>query len=369
MNLRLEQLAKWASLIALIVLIGASTFNINTTVQGENKMAVTAAEFVRQMQPYSTGVTNSSAQFVANMVPYAAGGSMEPGTVNNPTPPTGPTAVEQQAAAQAAAKAQADQRARDNFNQGTNVLRDSYNSRANSEGLNYKNSVLDWATGVTNQQQGIDSKAVNAEMAKSQGYNGIVSMVGQGIKSGGVMLGNRNAGSSSGAEAIASAYSKLGQRQASGVNNQYGLAQNQIGLEQGQLEASKALQLGKFNDYKTQVANSIVDDARSKIAALNEAAANASITDRLDIAAEVERVKGVANAQLQQYDNLLGTAKGATSADARRQEAQRLANLGTAPDQSFNYSTEAPAQFQNTGPFASEMPLWTYGSNRNKYQG
>lgn len=263
----------------------------------------------------------------------------------------------------------ATQKARDNFNQGTNVLRDSYNSRANSEGLNYKNSVLDWATGVTNQQQGIDSKAVNAEMAKSQGYNGIVSMVGQGIKSGGVMLGNRNAGSSSGAEAIASAYSKLGQRQASGVNNQYGQAQNQIGLEQSQLEASKALQLGKFNDYKTQVTNSIIDDARAKVAALNEAAANASIADRLDIAAEVERVKGVANAQLQQYDNLLGAAKGATSADARRQEAQRLANLGTAPDQSFNYSTEAPAQFQNTGPFASEMPLWTYGSNRNKYQG
>ena len=372
MSLRLENLAKWVSLIALIVLISALTFNIKI---GENKMGVTPQEFVNQMQPYANGNTTAAAKFVADMVPYATGNSMEPGTVNNPAPKTttrtstvsyDPYAA--QRAAEAQAKAQADQRARDSFNAGTNAYRDSVNSRATNEGLNYKNSVIDWATGVSNQQSGIDNKAVNAEMAKSQGYKGIMSMVGQGIKSGGVMLANKNAGNSSGAEAIANAYSQLGQRQAAGVNNQYGQAQNQIGLEQSQLEASKAAQLGKFRDYKVQISNSIVDDARSKIGALNEAAANASIADRLDIAAEIENVKNTANAQLQQYDAELGRAKGASSADARRAEAQRLANLGTAPDQAFNYSTEAPAQFQNSGPWASELPLWTYNS-RNKYQG
>jgi hypothetical protein len=384
MNLRLENLAKWVSLIALIVLIGAPLFNIKI---GENKMGGIILPTNGAIPLNSPGLQYQGSASPANngglVIKSGSGGGhsvdgsgniVGPGIVLNPDPAdqwntnqnqySGPTQAQIYAQQQAAAKAAADRRARDTFSSGANAYRDSVNSRATSEGLGYKNNILDFVNSTNTQQQNLDSKAVNAEMAKTQGYKGIAQMVGQGIRSGGVMLAGKNAGSSSGAEAIANAYSQLGQEQASGVNNQYGQAQNQIGLEQSQLEASKALQLGKFNDHKTMVANSIIDDARGKIAALNEAAANASITDRLDIAAEIENVRNTANSQLQQYDALINNARGASSSDARRQEAQKLATSGVGPTNEFKYSTETPTQFQNSGPWASEMPLWTYNKPR-----
>lgn len=267
---------------------------------------------------------------------------------------------------QGAMKAQADQRARDAFNQGRNVYTDSINQRVGNESQGYQRSVQDWATGVTQKQQGIDTAGINADMAKTQGMRGIMDMVGNGIQSAGVMLGNRNAGSSSAAGAIANAYGKLGSKQASSVGNQYAQAQNQIGLEQSNLEAAKALQVSRFGEDKVNIVNNIINDAQKQIAALNEAAAGASISDRMDIEAEKTRLRDTANAQLKAYDSEMSKAKGAQTDDQRRNEAQRLLALGTAPTTQFNYSTEAPAQFQNTGPFASSMPLYTYNRNKNE---
>jgi len=264
---------------------------------------------------------------------------------------------------QGAMKAQADQRARDAFNQGRNVYTDSINQRVGNESQGYQRRVQDWATGVTQKQQGIDTAGINADMAKTQGMRGIMDMVGNGIQSAGVMLGNRNAGSSSAAGAIANAYGKLGSKQASSVGNQYAQAQNQIGLEQANLEAAKALQVSRFGEDKINIVNNIINDAQKQIAALNEAAAGASISDRMDIEAEKTRLRDAANAQLKAYDSEMSKAKGAQTDDQRRNEAQRLLALGTAPTTQFNYSTEAPAQFQNTGPYASSMPLYTYNRN------
>ena len=257
----------------------------------------------------------------------------------------------------------AQNQARDSFNQGRNVYTDSINQRVGNESQGYQRSVQDWATGVTQKQQGIDTAGINADMAKTQGMRGIMDMVGNGIQSAGVMLGNRNAGSSSAAGAIANAYGKLGSKQASSVGNQYAQAQNQIGLEQANLEAAKALQVSRFGEDKINIVNNIINDAQKQIAALNEAAAGASISDRMDIEAEKTRLRDTANAQLKAYDSEMSKAKGAQTDDQRRNEAQRLLALGTAPTTQFNYSTEAPAQFQNTGPFASSMPLYTYNRN------
>ena len=365
MNLRLEQLAKWASLIALIVLIGASTFNINI---GEAK-AMAISPLTGQMAPWSTEYMNAATNIKnGNTAPYAAGYTPSIGlpetTYNTPAPTyTGPSQADIYAQQQAQAKAQADQRARDAFNQGRNVYTDSINQRVGNESQGYQRSVQDWATGVTQKQQGIDTAGINADMAKTQGMRGIMDMVGNGIQSAGVMLGNRNAGSSSAAGAIANAYGKLGSKQASSVGNQYAQAQNQIGLEQSNLEAAKALQVSRFGEDKVNIVNNIINDAQKQIAALNEAAAGASISDRMDIEAEKTRLRDTANAQLKAYDSEMSKAKGAQTDDQRRNEAQRLLALGTAPTTQFNYSTEAPAQFQNTGPFASSMPLYTYNRN------
>lgn len=234
--------------------------------------------------------------------------------------------------------------------------------------MTFGRGIQDWVTGYNKSQSDLDNRGINANMAKQQGMQGIMQTVGQGIKSAGTMLGNRNAGSSSASQAIADAYGKVGQQQASQVGNQYELANNQINLEQQQLSDAAALYNRRIAEDKTSIVNGIVNEAQSKIAALNEAAANASITDRMDIAGEINRIKSQAQSQLQQYDGELGKIKQAQTLEQRQAEAQRLAQAGTAPTQQFQYTTQTPGQFQNTGDFASSMPLFTYGLNKNKFQ-
>lgn len=281
---------------------------------------------------------------------------------------TGPSQADIYAQQRAAAEAKRIQAARDSFNSGRDVLNSSVNQSISDRAMAFGRGIQDWVTGYNKSQSDLDNRGINANMAKQQGMQGIMQTVGQGIKSAGTMLGNRNAGSSSASQAIADAYGKVGQQQASQVGNQYELANNQINLEQQQLSDAAALYNRRIAEDKTSIVNGIVNEAQSKIAALNEAAANASITDRMDIAGEINRIKSQAQSQLQQYDGELGKIKQAQTLEQRQAEAQRLAQAGTAPTQQFQYTTQTPGQFQNTGDFASSMPLFTYRLNKNKSQ-
>lgn len=266
------------------------------------------------------------------------------------------------------ANAVAQANARKNFNTGKNVLWDSLNRAGDNKALEYKSSLNDWLYQDKASQDAINAKGVNAEMARNQGVQGIRSMVGNGIKSAGVMLSNKNAGSSSAAGALANAYGQLGQRQMQSVGNQYGQAQNQIGLEQTNLEGARNLQKGKFADYKTQTVNAIVDDAQRQMAALNADAANASLPDQIAIQQEVERIRSEAMAKLQQFDSLLQTQAQATNREQRMTEGQRLASMGMGGENPYQFTTDnVDQQFQYQAPAGGGLPIYTY-NNKNKYQ-
>ena len=272
--------------------------------------------------------------------------------------------AQQQAAAQEAARVQA---LRDGFNSQKTGILNSANTAAQQRGLEYKQSIDRWGLGAKQAQQGLDNRGINAEMAKSQGMKGILGMVGRGVRSAGVMLANKNAGDSSAAGALANAYGDVGRRQASGVNNAYGLEQNQIGLDQQNLDAGNALSLKEFEDNKTTVVNTIVSEAENALAALDAQIAGASLPDRIAIEQEKQAIRNNAMAQLTQYDGELATQKAAAAAtdiDARRTEASRLSSMGQASNMDFGYTTDVPAQFQGTGPYPSELPIFTYGRNR-----
>ena len=256
---------------------------------------------------------------------------------------------------------------RSGFNNQKSGILSSANTAADNSATSYKNSILDWAYGLNKVQQGINNKGVNAEMAKSQGTQGVLGMVGRGIRSGGVTLANKNAGDSSAAQAIANAYGDVGRRAQSSVNNQYGQEINQIGLDQADLEAQRSLGLGKFNDQKNQTVNSIVAEAEQSLSALDAQIANASLPDRIAIEQEKQNIRNSAMSKLQAYDAMLAQKNAeirGSSAEERRTEAQRLAQQGQASNLDFNYTTEAPAQFQGTGPYASELPLFTFKNRR-----
>lgn len=256
----------------------------------------------------------------------------------------------------------ADQAKIDAFNAQNQGVLDSAGTAVGSSATSYHQGIVDYLHSLATGQQAIDNRGIQSELAKKQGMNGVMSMVGDGVRSGGVMLGNKNAGDSSAVEALARAYSTLGQRQAAGVGNQY--ANDQNGIKQAQTEQDWQQNDGmvKLQNGKTDTINSIVNDAQQKIGALKTSMAYASLPDSINLQQEIESIRSNALAQLGQYDPQLtnGVASQHPMDQATRQgNAATLANAGTAAATPYNYTSDVPAQFQGTGPFASDLPLFT----------
>lgn len=242
------------------------------------------------------------------------------------------------------------------------------NSATNLQG-GLNQSVLDTLRDYGRSQAGINKLNVQNESSKIQGGRDIMGMVGRGIKSGGVMLANRNAGNSSAAEAIANAYGQIGQRQLSSVNNQYLMNAEDVGLKQKYLKEDMAAAPGTFHEGIMQNVNSIVSAAQNSLYTLDAQMASASMPDRIAIEQEKEKIKQDALSKLSQYDTQLTTGLGKiapTTTGANRTTANTQLTAGQADPNLFKYSTQTPSQFQNTGPFASELPIFTYPYNKTK---
>lgn len=239
---------------------------------------------------------------------------------------------------------------------------DTSKESAQNAYIGRKSNILDFILGLQNSQDSINDRAVMNELAKKQGFTSIMDMVGRGLRSGGVMLANRNAADSSATDALAMAYSNIGGRELGKVNNQYELENWQIKDAQDEFETSRTQGLRKFDESKTQSINGIVIDARNRLASLDAAMAEASMPERIAIEQEKNRIKAEVTDILSQYDQQLQSQAGAvapTSIDDRRQEAFGLANAGVAAANPFEFNTSIPAQFQNTGPLAGGLPLFT----------
>lgn len=284
---------------------------------------------------------------------------------------TGPSQAQiyaqQQAAAQAAAKAKADAVARQNFNSGRDSMFGSIDRRLENEGVGIRSGILDQIEALRNGQNSIDTSAVNNELGKKQGMSGVMNMVSNGLRSGGVILANKNASNSSAPEALARAYSLLGRQSASEVGNKYEIANNNIRAQQTNLDNTRATTSRKYQDQKSQLINSIIDSATTQMEALNTSMVNASLPDRIAIEQEKNNIRNKALGQLQQFDNLLQSEMAgvkASDANTRLSKAQELANAGTAASGEFDYTSAIPAELQNTGPFEANLPIFTF--NRNK---
>jgi hypothetical protein len=233
---------------------------------------------------------------------------------------------------------------------------------AQNAALGRQSSILDFIQGLRSGQQSIDERGVQNELAKRQGTSSVMDMVGRGIRSGGTMLAGKNASDSSAAEGISRAYGDIGQRELSSIGNQYELENRNIGMAQSDFDTQRQTGLRKFDESKLTMVNSIVGDARNRLAELDAAMAEADVPTRVAIEQEKEAIKAEAISTLSQFDQQLSQgASGvqATSSDDRRRTAADLANRGTASSKQFDFTSQMPAQFQNTGPFASELPLFT----------
>jgi len=224
-------------------------------------------------------------------------------------------------------------------------------------------SILDYLNSTQNSQNALNERGVQNELARKQGLNSITDMIGTGLRSGGTMLANKNALNSSAAEAIARAYSKLGQREAGKVGTQYEGENRKIGIDQQTLDSGRALQMTKFGLSKQNSIDSIVSNARNSLAALDAQMAGKSMPQRIAIEQEKNSIMNAVNGIISQYDAQLQSGNDAikaSSVDQRRLTAQDLATKGTAATNPFDFSTDVPVEYQNTGPFNSDLPIFSY---------
>lgn len=254
------------------------------------------------------------------------------------------------------------------FNTQKQNLLDSSNQSIEDNARDFGYSIDDTIHKLQLAQQGLDTQGMQNELAKRQGTQGVMGMMDRGLRQGGVMLAGKNATNSSATQAMSRAYGDLGRRQLSNVNNQYGAQLQDIQTKQKEQDYQRATGVSRLRDTKGSLVNSIVNSARQSLGELQNAMNGASLGDRLNIQAEIDGVRQRATERLQQLDARVnvGDTIAPTSIDQRRSAALEAANLGQAPENAFNFTSEMPAQFQNTGPFSSGLPIFTMprGSRR-----
>lgn len=249
-----------------------------------------------------------------------------------------------------------------------NSIFNSFNQSSDDAASQYGRGVRDLTQGFTAGQQALDKMGAQNELAKMQGTRGVLGMVNRGIKSGNTMLANKNASNSSAAGALANAYGDIGQRELSKVGNQYGLANEDLAGKQSQFDQQMTNQFADIRANKDQVVNKMVNTTRDAIAALNAQMGSAGLTDKIAIEQEVARLKNELLGKLQQYDGQLASSQNdvkAATPEARMARAQQMASVGQVSANPFQFTTEAPAQFQNTGSNGG-VPLFTFPRNRQQ---
>lgn len=310
----------------------------------------------------NTYVRAAGTQGVQNYGALAPGASISGSTrIADPNPPKSTAAV-------SSGGTGISQAANSSFTDQKNSTLASIGDAISSNAGDFGGSIQDYVDQRRQQQNSVNQDAVQTELAREQGQQGVLDMVGNGIKSGGVTLANSNAGTSSAGEALARAYGILGRQQSSQVGNQFAQGQNKVNTEEQNLLAGDATEARHVTQSKTDTINNIVNNARSQLANLNYYAASSGVSDRVDIEHQISQVKQQAIDALSKYDSTLATGEAGQpqqTSSGIRSSAQALLTAGTAPENPFNYTTSAPAQFQGTGQFASDLPIFVSPTNRN----
>lgn len=252
------------------------------------------------------------------------------------------------------------------FNNDLNAVRTDASSAANMYGRNLNTNILDWIENTNYQQSQLDRRGARNESTRIQGSRNVQDMVGQGIRSGGAMLNQRNASDSSAAEGIAKAYSRLGSQGMNEVQNQYLNQQGDLTEAQAGLKLQTGQAKRKFDTDIDNAVDNIVRDSRQQLAILEAAQIDADMPTRIDIEVEKQAIKNATLKALAKYDKMVAGASftGATP-DQLMAEGYGMANAGLAGDDALQFTAEAPQTQQGAG-LPTELPIFTYNRDRQE---
>lgn len=340
---------------------GSLSMGTNTGMQGST------ASPQRTTSPQQS-VSGSSLQPTTNPFGLYTSGGGGTNTNYNLTAGTGATGATGAAAdpyAKWGGRAGYDNVLNDYYSQRDNAIT-SANDAAKTSGIGLRDQIADFIDSLTTGQQSVDNRGINNELARQRGTSDIYGSVGRNIRSAGVTLANRNAVDSSAAEAFARAYGDQGRRALSDVNNQYETENTNIGLAQEDLDRQRASGMRRFENGQDQIVLNVVSDAMDKLSAINTAMANADLSERIALDDRRNSIRNSVLGILSNYAGGLSKVDNikAMGRDARIAEATKRGAAGMVPASEFDYSTIGPGEFAGTGPFSSELPIFTYNKSR-----
>lgn len=280
------------------------------------------------------------------------------------------------ASAASVAAAAALAKAESNYQNESSATMNTINTGINSGAGDYNQSILDafnGSGGFKSQQANVDQEQTQNELSRLEGMQGVRNMVNNGIQGAGVVLDNSGSGTSSAGDAVARAYGVQGRQQASSVGDQAAQGESSIQNDQNNLNNSEQNFVNVDEPTKkADIINSIVSGANQSLTYLNAIASSASLPDQINIAQQVAQIKANATAALSAYDSELSgsvSSNAPQTADQYNSKAAQLFSAGTAPENEFNFTDQAPATLQGTGPSASSLPIFVSSSKNNNDNG
>lgn len=307
---------------------------------------------------------------IQNVVNQSKYGTVNPTAPFTPPAPPAPTATPK-ATATAASAPKANPYAKwgslAGLNEAKNNIFSNFNVGADKMAYDYRTGVEDTIRGLRDNQNALNVRGAQNELAKMQGRQGVLGMVSRGVNSVGTMLGNRNAGDSSAAQTLAQVYGQMGTQEMNKIGNQYAMQNEELGRLQATQDENMATKTARLRENKDVLVNELVSKTRASLAALNAEMANASVPDRIALEQESARIKNELLGRLQQFDSQLASAPSnirANSPEARMAEAQRMAAQGQEAANPFDFN-QVDTQMQS-GPFSGNLPLFTYPRNKQR---
>lgn len=253
------------------------------------------------------------------------------------------------------------------LNEAKQNIFDNFNVGADKTAFDYGSSVEDTIRSLRDNQNNLNLRGAQTELAKMQGRQGVLGMVNRGVNSVGTMLGNRNAGDSSAAQTLAQVYGQMGTQELNKIGNQYAMQNEELARLQATQDEDMATKTARLRQSKDIMVNDLVNKARASLAALNAEMASASVPDRIALEQESARIKNELLGRLQQFDSQLASAPSnirANSQEGRMAEAQRMAAQGQEAANPFDFN-QVDTQMQS-GPFSGNLPLFTYPRNKQR---
>ncbi len=212
---------------------------------------------------------------------------------------------------------------------------------------------------VTQGQEGINSGLAGNQLNLRRSMEGIIRMIQQGIRSGGVALANMNAGSSGASDALARAYAKVGNQQTGDVRGDAALQEEELQKQQGALNLKRQQGEQSMGTWRDTETDRVKSDFGSKLQVLRSQADSEGLGDTVNTGL-VDQVLGEALQRLASIDQartqkLSGVRQ--MTPDEIMKEAIRLDELGTVGTP-FSFEGPDVRYGGSNAPQGSDLPLF-----------